>query len=82
MRTSMFLYPPQWSLGTNCHSRLHEIIHACCLEHDLEMLPHGEHTEIGEKGINLSGKLDFFSIDIRKHVSDEVSCRWSEGMDH
>ena len=35
--------------------RLHEIIKACCLEHDLEMLPNGEDTEIGEKGINLSG---------------------------
>ncbi|CAL1710985.1 unnamed protein product [Somion occarium] len=35
--------------------RLQEIIRACCLEHDLEMLPHGEDTEIGEKGINLSG---------------------------
>ena len=77
----MFLYLAQRSLGTNCHSRLHEIIHACCLEHDLEMLPHGEDTEIGEKGINLSGKLEFF-IGIRKHVSDEVSYRWSEGMDH
>ena len=38
------------------HRSLHEIIRACCLEHDLEMLPHGENTEIGEKGINLSGK--------------------------
>ena len=28
---------------------------ACSLEHDLEMLPHGENTEIGERGINLSG---------------------------
>ncbi|GJE92383.1 multidrug resistance-associated ABC transporter [Phanerochaete sordida] len=35
--------------------RLQEIIKACCLEHDLEMLPNGEDTEIGEKGINLSG---------------------------
>ncbi|KAG6863993.1 hypothetical protein C0991_001277, partial [Blastosporella zonata] len=35
--------------------RFREIIRACNLEHDLEMLPHGEHTEIGEKGINLSG---------------------------
>ena len=37
-------------------SRMHEIIKACCLEHDLEMLPNGENTEIGEKGINLSGE--------------------------
>ncbi|KAG6865425.1 hypothetical protein C0991_002663 [Blastosporella zonata] len=35
--------------------RFRDIIRACNLEHDLEMLPHGENTEIGEKGINLSG---------------------------
>ncbi|KIK63265.1 hypothetical protein GYMLUDRAFT_40975 [Collybiopsis luxurians FD-317 M1] len=35
--------------------RFQEVIHACSLEHDLELLPHAEHTEIGEKGINLSG---------------------------
>jgi hypothetical protein len=36
--------------------RFRAVIQACSLEHDLDMLPHGEHTEIGEKGINLSGK--------------------------
>ncbi|KAJ7591654.1 multidrug resistance-associated ABC transporter [Mycena floridula] len=32
-----------------------EIIRACSLEHDLEILPQGQYTAIGEKGINLSG---------------------------
>ncbi|TFK50066.1 multidrug resistance-associated ABC transporter [Heliocybe sulcata] len=35
--------------------RFREVIKACCLEHDLGLLPHRENTEIGEKGINLSG---------------------------
>ena len=36
--------------------RVRQVIRACSLERDLEMLPHGELTEIGEKGINISGK--------------------------
>jgi ABC-type multidrug transport system fused ATPase/permease subunit len=28
---------------------------ACALKHDLELLPHGDATEIGEKGVTLSG---------------------------
>ncbi|KZT29756.1 multidrug resistance-associated ABC transporter [Neolentinus lepideus HHB14362 ss-1] len=32
-----------------------QVIQACCLDHDLQLLPHRENTEIGEKGINLSG---------------------------
>jgi len=38
--------------------KFREIVKACCLEPDLRMLPQGEHTEIGEKGINLSGSWD------------------------
>lgn len=35
--------------------RFQDIIRACSLESDIAMLPQREHTEIGEKGINLSG---------------------------
>ncbi|CAA7270432.1 unnamed protein product [Cyclocybe aegerita] len=35
--------------------KFREVIRACSLVHDLEVLPQGEDTEIGEKGINLSG---------------------------
>ncbi|KAF5354262.1 hypothetical protein D9756_007067 [Leucocoprinus leucothites] len=35
--------------------KFREVISACSLEHDLQVLPNGEETEIGEKGINLSG---------------------------
>ena len=40
--------------------KFREVIRACSLEHDLEVLPNGEETEIGEKGINLSGELTIF----------------------
>ncbi|TEB30865.1 multidrug resistance-associated ABC transporter [Coprinellus micaceus] len=35
--------------------RFSTVIKSCSLEHDIEVLPNGELTEIGEKGINLSG---------------------------
>ena len=35
--------------------RCEEAIRICELERDLEILPAGDFTEIGEKGINLSG---------------------------
>lgn len=35
--------------------RFRAVVKACSLEHDIEVLPNGELTEIGEKGINLSG---------------------------
>ncbi|KAF9044293.1 multidrug resistance-associated ABC transporter [Panaeolus papilionaceus] len=36
-------------------SKFREVIHACGLDHDLKVFSHGEETEIGEKGITLSG---------------------------
>ncbi|CAG7855058.1 Canalicular multispecific organic anion transporter 1 AltName: Full=ATP-binding cassette sub-family C member 2 [Serendipita indica DSM 11827] len=36
-------------------ARFRDVVRACSLEPDFEMLPQGEQTEIGEKGINLSG---------------------------
>ena len=35
--------------------KFHRVIKACSLEQDLKSLPDGEKTQIGEKGINLSG---------------------------
>ncbi|XP_041077297.1 ATP-binding cassette sub-family C member 12-like [Polyodon spathula] len=35
--------------------RYSEVISACSLKHDLAILPHGDMTEIGERGLNLSG---------------------------
>jgi ABC-type transport system involved in cytochrome bd biosynthesis fused ATPase/permease subunit len=32
-----------------------QVLNACCLKHDLEQFQSGDLTEIGEKGINMSG---------------------------
>lgn len=63
--------------------KLQAIIKACCLERDLEMLPNGEFTEIGEKGINLSGKYTESSqwIVEGETFADDVNWyRWSKGI--
>lgn len=36
-------------------ARYWKAVHDACLDPDLEMLPHGDMTEVGEKGISLSG---------------------------
>ncbi|KAJ0083158.1 hypothetical protein Patl1_11858 [Pistacia atlantica] len=35
--------------------RYQETLERCSLVKDLELLPYGDHTEIGERGVNLSG---------------------------
>ena len=35
--------------------RYQEVLEKCSLVKDLEMLPFGDHTIIGERGVNLSG---------------------------
>ncbi|KAH6560316.1 hypothetical protein BASA62_010517 [Batrachochytrium salamandrivorans] len=37
------------------YPNISKAVAASCLEHDLELLPHGLGTQIGEKGVNLSG---------------------------
>lgn len=39
-------------------NRYTEVVHACSLLPDFSILPGGDLTEIGEKGINLSGGMD------------------------
>lgn len=34
---------------------LHQVIRACALVRDFELLPHGDSTLVGERGISLSG---------------------------
>ena len=36
-------------------NRYDEVVKACCLQADIDLLPHGNFTVIGERGINLSG---------------------------
>lgn len=35
--------------------RYNDVIRVCCLEKDLELMENGDQTEIGERGVNLSG---------------------------
>ena len=41
--------------GTIDEERYQLALSVCSLSHDLKLLPHGDQTEIGEKGITLSG---------------------------
>lgn len=38
-------------------ARYNAVIDACALSHDLAELPAGDQTELGERGVNLSGAL-------------------------
>ena len=38
-------------------ARFASVIHACSMTHDLKILPHADMTVIGDRGVNLSGKL-------------------------
>ena len=36
--------------------RYDRAVYSCALEPDLEMLPHGSETEVGERGVTISGE--------------------------
>ena len=41
-------------------SKYHSVISACALADDIALLPAGSATELGERGINLSGDIQHF----------------------
>ena len=61
-----------------------QVIEACSLRHDLDILPSGDATEIGEKGINLSGGQKHriamarivyrYHTFLKKHIETFVYC--------
>jgi hypothetical protein len=44
-----------WFVGSTTIYNNNKVLDCCCLGPDLATLPAGDRTEIGEKGINLSG---------------------------
>lgn len=58
----LFLFLFLFMFKINFLNQQNRVIRACSLEADLRVLPAGELTEIGEKGVNLSGGQKQVSI--------------------
>ena len=56
-------------------ARYREVVAACALEQDLATLPNGDATEIGEKGVTLSGtRLRTWSPPAKLLSSEILAC--------
>lgn len=51
-------------------SRYKATLQACCLEKDLPLLPAGDATEIGERGVNLRCALTYSEEDCKRYTED------------
>ncbi|KAF4524121.1 hypothetical protein B566_EDAN011858 [Ephemera danica] len=48
--------------------RYKEVVRACALERDFSLMPHGDLTQVGERGVTLSGAVD---ANVARHLMEE-----------
>ena len=66
-------------------TKFKKVVAACQLEPDIAILPNRELTEIGEKGISLSGESSQSTLSLRNELNCfriRLTRRWHKGKPH